>query len=387
VKIQTSDLSIAVATFRSLTPKQSFLHFALTPQLWPVPRWIRFANSQRECSTHFADFGPIIGRVAILDNAPDTLISVAVLCRKGLEVSFKIPGGPGIYLHGALVHQGIVDKTNDMFYVNIRDLLETSIRFQFPEAFQRYDTSEPEFEPADKNCYGTTRRHGITAEKIRKVLWFHKRLGHPSRETMVHAIMSHMWTGMSDDITAVDINATFTATQCTACQLSKSNRLPRGKGSGTHPEFPGQVLAVDYQGLITPTSVRGYTGFFLFKCLHSAYRHVILTRDKSADSFNMALARVIDFYNVYGHVTKKIRFDAGSTENSEASADWLTAHRIEVDPAAPECQFQNPLEREVQTLNKGVAALLIDQSALGPSFWCCCRIVGTYCKLHYWSIR
>ena len=32
---------------------------------------------------------PTLAKVAILESAPDTLISVSVLCRKGLEVSFK----------------------------------------------------------------------------------------------------------------------------------------------------------------------------------------------------------------------------------------------------------------------------------------------------------
>jgi hypothetical protein len=39
---------------------------------------------------------------------------VTVLCLKGLEVSFKIPGGPGIYLQGVLLHQGIVDPQSNM---------------------------------------------------------------------------------------------------------------------------------------------------------------------------------------------------------------------------------------------------------------------------------
>jgi len=70
------------------------------------------------------------------------------------------------------------------------------------------------------------------------------------------------------------------------------------------------------------------------------------------------------------HVVKEIRFDAGSTENSLSSATFLSSNRIDVDPAAVKSQFKNPVEREVQTINKVVAALLIDQSTLGPSFWC-----------------
>ena len=93
-----------------VTNPRTVQHFGLTPQLWPNPRWIKFANNQRERSTHYADFGQIIGKVAILESAPDTLISVPVLCRKGFEVSFKIPGGVGIYLQGKLVHQDIIEE-------------------------------------------------------------------------------------------------------------------------------------------------------------------------------------------------------------------------------------------------------------------------------------
>ena len=35
----------------------------------------------------------------------------------------------------------------------------------------------------------------------------------------------------------------------------------------------------------------------------------------------------------------------------------------------PDEQQQNPVEREVQTLTKGVSALLLDQTALGSSWW------------------
>ena len=221
-----------------VTNPRTVKHFGLTPQLWPTPRWIKFANNQRECSTHYADFGQIIGKVAILESAPDTLISVPVLCRKGFEVSFKIPGGVGIYLQGKLVHQGIVEKDSDMFYVNTKELLALSIKFQNPERFSHIVTSDPPIEP-------TTLCLGITADKIRQVLWLHKRLGHPSRHTMVQAIKNQTWIGIPpDDLTAADVNATFQRTACTACQLSKSNRLPRGEGSGIHPQFPVQDIVL-----------------------------------------------------------------------------------------------------------------------------------------------
>ena len=113
-----------------------------------------------------------------------------------------------------------------------------------------------------------------------------------------------------------------------------------------------------------------------------------MVKDKSSACFNEALAHVIDFYNLHGHVVKKIRFDAGSTENALETVQFLETNRIQVDPAAVKSQFQNPVEREVQTLNKGVAALLIDQSSLGPSFCgLCCRILGSYYESHHWLLQ
>jgi hypothetical protein len=40
-----------------------------------------------------------------------------------------------------------------------------------------------------------------------------------------------------------------------------------------------------------------------------------------------------------------------------------------MQPAAPGHQHQNPVEREVQTLIKGVSCLLHDQQSLGPTWW------------------
>jgi len=75
---------------------------------------------------------------------------------------------------------------------------------------------------------------------------------------MVDAIKNYTWIGVPSDITPANVNSTFAKINCNACQLSKSNKLAREEGSGIHPQFPGQVISVDYQGNISPTSVRGF---------------------------------------------------------------------------------------------------------------------------------
>ena len=72
----------------------------------------------------------------------------------------------------------------------------------------------------------------------------------------------------------------------------------------------------------------------------SGYRHVVMVKDKSSACFNEALAHVIDLYNLHGHVVKKIRFDAGSTENALETVQFLETNHIQVDPAAVKSQFQ-----------------------------------------------
>jgi hypothetical protein len=62
--------------------------------------------------------------------------------------------------------------------------------------------------------------------------------------------------------------------------------------------------------------------------------------------------------------------DAGSTENADDVTAFMVEHGITPEPAAVAEQNQNPVEREVQTLKKGVSALLIDQTSLGAKWWC-----------------
>ena len=51
---------------------------------------------------------------------------------------------------------------------------------------------------------------------------------------------------------------------------------------------------------------------------------------------------------------------------SEALSEW---GMTDVS-AATEEQCQNPVERDVQTLKKGVSSMMIDQQSLSRRFWC-----------------
>ena len=174
-------------------------------------------------------------------------------------------------------------------------------------------------------------------------MWLHKRMGHPSRQTMHSAIMNGTWVGLPAGLKAEEVNKVLKSIHCTTCELCKRNKLPTRFGDGVHAAHPGASISVDYQGLINPRSVRGYTGFFLFKDSYSGLRIAHLTKDKSATTYKEALSKVISYFNSHGHAVLKIRCDAGSTENDAGVVEWLaTEHKILVDPAAMGKQEQNP---------------------------------------------
>ena len=81
--------------------------FHLEPQRWERPFHIVFGNGARFHCTHYAHFGPILGQVAIVEGAPDTLLSIAVLTARGFEVRFLPSGqGVGIYKDQKLLFHG-----------------------------------------------------------------------------------------------------------------------------------------------------------------------------------------------------------------------------------------------------------------------------------------
>ena len=208
-------------------------------------------------------------------------------------------------------------------------------------------------------------RVALDLTTARDVLWLHKRMGHPSRATMYQAIMNGTWTGLPPNITPAQVNKTLKKIHCLSCELSKRNCDPTKEGDGLHAPSPRDKISVDYQGKINPPSIRGFTGFYLFKDSYTGHRHAIMVKNKNASTYLDALQRVIVFYNSHGYTVRKLRCDAGSTEaDAEVIEHLATHHKIVVDPAGVGKQSQNPVEREAQTLINGVGALLDDQISL-----------------------
>jgi hypothetical protein len=63
---------------------------------------------------------------------------------------------------------------------------------------------------------------------------------------------------------------------------------------------------------------------------------------------------------------QKLRFDAGSIENSKLFDEYLVKHGIEPCPASVEHKNQNPVERYVRTIKDTVSAMMFNQKVITP---------------------
>jgi len=257
--------------------------------------------------------GPILGTAVVIPDAKTNLISPSHMISNGYDLHFT-KSGAGVFHNSQLVHKGQLDPSTNLFTINLADLIAPS--------HLDPNLSVPSF--LSTHSASTS---SLTARKTLDILWLHKRLGHPSRSTMIKAVKNNAWQNIPPSITAQDINTVFSHIQCTACALGKRNKLPVASGSGIHPLTPGHTISFDYQP-VTTKSVTGHTGYFLFKCLFSGFRYSAFVTSKSASTLISSFDIVRSFFAAHGHIVVKARCDSGSSELSADFKSYLLKHNI-----------------------------------------------------------
>ena len=92
----------------SVTNPATVRALGLQTQPCTKPFRIIFANASSTICTHCANFGSIIGKVAIVDRASDTLLSISSLAARGCKIRFNRHLPLGIYSRdGSLIFTGI----------------------------------------------------------------------------------------------------------------------------------------------------------------------------------------------------------------------------------------------------------------------------------------
>jgi hypothetical protein len=112
----------------SVTNPSIAQHFELTPQLWVKPFDIRFGNNSVFKCTHYVDFGAVLGKVAIVDDAPDTLISIASLAERGIETRFNRDLDVGLFLNDQLLYRGRQNPRTRLYEINLSALASLSLQ-------------------------------------------------------------------------------------------------------------------------------------------------------------------------------------------------------------------------------------------------------------------
>jgi hypothetical protein len=204
-----------------------------------------------------------------------------------------------------------------------------------------------------------------------KVIWLHVVTGHTSMKGMCSAVSgaNPTWIQHPDaKVNASEIRMVFKSYTCPHCLLAKTNIIGPTVKEGDYEKYePGEVISTDPAGKINPPTRQGHVWFFLFKCVRTGYLHIITSKNK--DGFLYALKEVINWYKARGWTPKVLRSDNDQVIISSEAQNYLVSVQIVQQNSAPYRQFQNSVERDMQTLIKGVSLLLHAQPWLRADLW------------------
>ena len=233
---------------------------------------------------------------------------------------------------------------------------------------------------------------------LNKVVRLHQRMGHPSAESMCMAISgpNSMWT--NSNLTAVQVRKVFNHYSCVACILSKRNhpgsqKSPNNRGTTStntiiasnneqqRSWLPGdECITADMLPRINPSSINGDNTIFIFEDVATGHLWAIPGKDEDSGAFIEALNIVYGFIYQHGRSMKVLRVDGGGNLNSALVQQWLVSRRITSENSAPYQQYQNEVERHVQTTLKGVSTLLFSREFIRSDLW-------NYALIHYLATK
>jgi hypothetical protein len=176
------------------------------------------------------------------------------------------------------------------------------------------------------------------------------------------------WT--HSGVTANDIRKVFLDEPCLICTLAKRNLSPPVASINHRQWKPGECLCADPVPRISPESYNKDKGFFLFVDMATGYLHTFPTKDDNSSlAYIQAIELVIRFYSTYNLKIKTLRTDKELKLMSEEVEIFLSEQQITVESSAPYAHYQNGAERNIQTVIKGVAAMLHAQPWLRADCW------------------
>jgi Reverse transcriptase (RNA-dependent DNA polymerase) len=347
---------------------------------YETPAKINFGGVREMECTMYADFGEILGEVTIVENLPKTLVPAIPFLDRGFATIYMKGRGFIISKTGKIIT--VAKQHRDgLFYFELEPIVKYKEEYSQQQGDEdRIKTVKDLIQGLTMMCSEATgcealefeinasrRDRRLPKELVLKVLWLHRCMNHVSPQIMATAIRNGSWINIPQGITAALIENVFAKMDCPACAWAKWHKLPTPIGSGIKPTMPGASLSVDYKGPIKPPAYGGFNGFFIFYDDATGMIKTYLVKLKS--EFSAKIRIVHAFYKRYGHRVEKMRFDAGTVENSKEAADVMDELGIVPSGMLKESQYQNAVERAIQTLVDKVGASMVDQSILGRACW------------------
>ena len=341
----------------SITNPQLAVMLALEPVAWPRPVPITFGNATEAVSTHYILLGPLLGRVALVEGAPSTIITRQSLQEGGLSVLFRADGVTVIFdQQGEVVFEAHLGKNGDFLMLPLEEFLP----LQLTEALAAYQQTGRQAE-----VNGRRRSPPVTAAEVTAVMELHERMYHPSSAVMARALRAGAWPGVNLDPTLVE--RVFRHQDCLFCALGKMKRLPRCEGSTLGAQF-GDEVSMDYLP-VTTVAKGGFKGAYVAVERTVGYAWVYLTARHNGIQMLKAVEAVRLCLSSHGWRLKMLRTDAGTVEAGQELAAQLAERQVTINAAAPEAQYQNFVERFIQTAARGLATTLLAQRFLDNTFW------------------
>jgi len=197
-------------------------------------------------------------------------------------------------------------------------------------------------------------------------------MGHVSSGNMCAAVSGDKPAWTNTNLSEREIRQVFSKYTCISCATSKRNLDPPTDRSQEERRNwkPGEAFSCDPAVKINPKGYDGSDCYFLFKDLATGYLHAILSDSKQSSAFIEAFNKVLLFYAK--HNCKRpttLRTDSEPIFLSKEVHSYLEEKFIDLNTSAPERHFQNSVERDMQTVIKGVAAVLHGQPFLRLDLW------------------
>jgi hypothetical protein len=330
---------------------------------------IMFGNGNVIQSKHHIVVGGCVGSIQLVEGAQQMLLSSDYMEAMGCTIIIHQSKLLVYTVDNILAHT--IDKCHKsrLYYLPIAAILnmtqQQGVVTQANSGQQGVVTqanSGSQLFPTSRS--GTRVTYRAAAEVVRLVMQFHRVTGHASARVMAKAIRDGSWKNAP--VTAGDVETVFNKVTCVACAIAKTNNLTRQVGAGIVNPAPGFSISLDFKQ-VNPISIGGHVGMFTFVDLATGMFHPRPVKSKA--DLTPHVDSIIAYYAVYGWPVRFIRCDAGSVETAHAFQQHLMDKDILLQPALPEAQNQNPVERATQTCVKGVAATLADQDVLGAKWW------------------